>query len=167
MNSAGGSAVLPALGFPIRVSADRRLFSASPRLIAAVHALLRLLVPRHPPCALPILTVIRRPPGRKRPSEAPGDTRFGSDRRDRCQLAWLCSFQGPREGALSPARAPCCMGPAGSRPVSQNSTACARTTRAGAPGSVDIQVPGRARTGRYAPNGLRRRSIPGASLDRR
>src|SRR5436309_7627470 len=58
MYSAGGSAVLPALGFPIRESAGHGLFSASPRLIAAVHALLRLLVPRHPPCALTILTVI-------------------------------------------------------------------------------------------------------------
>src|SRR6185503_19596229 len=56
--SAGGNAVLTALGFPIRESADHWLFSASPRLIAAVHALHRLLVPRHPPCALPILTVI-------------------------------------------------------------------------------------------------------------
>ena len=43
-------------GFPIRTSAGRRLFSASPRLIAAVHVLHRLLVPRHPPCALSILT---------------------------------------------------------------------------------------------------------------
>src|SRR4051794_18728457 len=58
MDSAGGNAVLTALGFPIRESADHWLFSASPRLIAAVHALHRLLVPRHPPCALPILTVI-------------------------------------------------------------------------------------------------------------
>src|SRR3712207_35019 len=58
MYSAWGNAALPALGFPIRASADHRLFSASPRLIAAVHALHRLLVPRHPPCALDILTVI-------------------------------------------------------------------------------------------------------------
>src|SRR3954447_22670195 len=58
--SAGGNAVLTALGFPIRESAGHWLFSASPRLIAAVHALHRLLVPRHPPCALPILTVIKR-----------------------------------------------------------------------------------------------------------
>src|SRR5689334_10924207 len=58
MCSARDNAALPALGFPIRESADHRLFSASPRLIAAVHALLRLLVPRHPPCALTILTVI-------------------------------------------------------------------------------------------------------------
>src|SRR5215203_1343587 len=67
MYSACGSAVLPALGFPIRESAGQRLFSASPRLIAAVHALHRLLVPRHPPCALPILTVITRPSVRAAP----------------------------------------------------------------------------------------------------
>src|SRR5262245_15081242 len=58
MDSARRSAALPALGFPIRESTDHRLFSVSPWLIAAVHALLRLLVPRHPPCALLILTVI-------------------------------------------------------------------------------------------------------------
>src|SRR3989337_2024530 len=93
MYSACGNAVLPALGFPIRESADHGLFSASPRLIAAVHALHRLLVPRHPPCALPILTVITRTAVRSRNetlSRARGDTRL---------LAWLCSFQGPRRGA--------------------------------------------------------------------
>ena len=58
MDSACGNAALPALGFPIRESTDHRLFSAYPWLIAAVHALHRLLVPRHPPCALNILTVI-------------------------------------------------------------------------------------------------------------
>ncbi len=60
MYSPCGNAVLPALGFPIREPTDHCLFSGSPWLIAAVHALHRLLVPRHPPCALPILTVIRR-----------------------------------------------------------------------------------------------------------
>src|SRR3954447_25708148 len=58
MYSVRRTAVLPAVGFPIRVSADHRPFSATSRLIAAVHALHRLLVPRHPPCALDILTVI-------------------------------------------------------------------------------------------------------------
>src|ERR687894_169530 len=60
MYSARRTAVLPAVGFPIRASTDHRLFSAYSWLIAAVHALLRLLVPRHPPCALDILTVIDR-----------------------------------------------------------------------------------------------------------
>src|SRR5438093_13687112 len=62
MYSPTDDAALPAPGFPTRRSADQRLFSASPRLIAAVHVLLRLLVPRHLPCALDILTV--RQPGR-------------------------------------------------------------------------------------------------------
>src|SRR4051794_28719106 len=72
MDSAGSNAVLTALGFPIRESAGHGLFSASPRLIAAVHALHRLLVPRHPPCALPILTVITRS---TRKGRTRGDTR--------------------------------------------------------------------------------------------
>ena len=54
--SAGDDQTLLWPGCPIRRSAGRRLFSASPRLIAAVHVLHRLLVPRHPPCALSILT---------------------------------------------------------------------------------------------------------------
>jgi hypothetical protein len=72
MYSACGSAALPALGFPIRESTDHRLFSAYPWLIAAVHALHRLLVPRHPPCALLILTVITHSTRRR----ARGDTRY-------------------------------------------------------------------------------------------
>src|SRR6188768_2431566 len=74
MYSACGNAALPALGFPIRESADHRLFSAYPRLIAAVHALHRLQVPRHPPCALHILTVITYSGAQA--TEARGDTRF-------------------------------------------------------------------------------------------
>ena len=46
---------LPRVGFPIRKSAGQRLFSTSPRLIAAIHVLHRLLTPRHPPYALRIL----------------------------------------------------------------------------------------------------------------
>ena len=40
------------LGFPIRTSPDQRLVGDSPRLNAASHVLHRLLMPRHPPCAL-------------------------------------------------------------------------------------------------------------------
>ena len=58
MCSTWDNVALPTLGLPIRRSAGQWLFSASPRLIAAVHVLHRLLVPRHPPCALTILTVI-------------------------------------------------------------------------------------------------------------
>src|SRR5947209_4810231 len=59
IDSARGNAALPTLGFPIRESTGQRLFNASPWLIAVVHALHRLLMPRHPPCALTILTVIK------------------------------------------------------------------------------------------------------------
>src|SRR5512134_3473668 len=77
MYSALDDAALPAPGFPIRRSTGQRLFSASPWLIAAVHVLLRLLVPRHPPHALSILTVIVI---------------------TRC-FGQLCSFQGPARSA--------------------------------------------------------------------
>jgi hypothetical protein len=39
-------------GFPIRTSSDQRSVDNSPRHIAASHVLHRLLMPRHPPCAL-------------------------------------------------------------------------------------------------------------------
>jgi hypothetical protein len=39
-------------GSPIRTSSDQRSVGSSPRLIAASYVLHRLLVPRHPPCAL-------------------------------------------------------------------------------------------------------------------
>src|SRR5262249_28451053 len=45
-----GHKLLP--GFPIRKSSDHSSVDSSPRHIAASHVLLRLLVPRHPPCAL-------------------------------------------------------------------------------------------------------------------
>src|SRR5919109_1187153 len=150
MYSACGSAVLPALGFPIRASPDHRLFSAYPRLIAAVHALHRLLVPRHPPCALPILTVITRPAR----SRTRGDTRL---------LAWLCSFQGPRRGAR----------PDWALGLSKlNSMGRARRARA-PPGPVDVSVVAPAAGSRPGPFELRRRGMrrplsdrsnPGASL---
>jgi hypothetical protein len=46
---------LPRVGFPIRTSRDQRLVSTYSGLIAAAHVLLRLLAPRHPPCALILL----------------------------------------------------------------------------------------------------------------
>src|SRR5688572_23751346 len=56
MCSGSGTRALPRVGFPIRKSWDQRLVSTYPRLIAAAHVLHRLLVPRHPPCALILLT---------------------------------------------------------------------------------------------------------------
>lgn len=43
-------------GFPIRKSSDHSLVIDYPRLIADSYVLLRLLMPRHPPCALKNLT---------------------------------------------------------------------------------------------------------------
>src|SRR4051794_29962623 len=59
MCSSCADTALPVPGLPIRESTDQKLFNASPWLFAVVHALHRLLVPRHPPCALDILTVIK------------------------------------------------------------------------------------------------------------
>src|SRR3954451_19689652 len=74
MCSARDDAALPAPGCPIRESTDQRLFNAYPWLFAVVHALLRLLVPRHPPHALNILTVISSgiAPARVIPARTPG-----------------------------------------------------------------------------------------------
>ena len=83
MYSVANNAALPALGLPIRRSAGQRLFSASPRLIAAVHVLLRLLVPRHPPSTLIILTVSPPPSEDERGNDLP------------CLLWPWCSFQAP------------------------------------------------------------------------
>ena len=44
-------------GFPIRTSADQCLFASSPQLFAGYHVLLRLISPRHPPCALSHLSL--------------------------------------------------------------------------------------------------------------
>src|SRR5437016_10115507 len=100
MCSARDDAALPAPGLPIRVSAGQRLFSASPRLIAAVHALHRLLVPRHPPCALTILTVIFEPlpvlAHGHGLDELPVVSITTPSTGDAVRLMWLlCSFQGP------------------------------------------------------------------------
>ena len=55
MNSGRGTRALPRVGFPIRTSRDQRMVSSFPGLFAAAHVLLRLLAPRHPPCALRLL----------------------------------------------------------------------------------------------------------------
>src|ERR671935_1090767 len=57
MYSGRSTRALPRVGFPIRKSQDHKLLSTSPGLIAAGHVLLRLLAPRHPPCALRLLIV--------------------------------------------------------------------------------------------------------------
>ncbi len=52
MYSAAGDTTSLVPGFPIRTSSDQRSVDSSPRHIAASHVLHRLLMPRHPPCAL-------------------------------------------------------------------------------------------------------------------
>src|ERR1700729_2960933 len=52
MCSGRGDGQLRPTGFPIRKSPDQCLVADSPGLIAGSNVLLRLLVPRHPPCAL-------------------------------------------------------------------------------------------------------------------
>src|ERR1035441_1696118 len=52
MCSGRGDGQLCPTGFPIRKSPDQCLVADSPGLIAGSNVLLRLLVPRHPPCAL-------------------------------------------------------------------------------------------------------------------
>ena len=54
-DSGTGTRALPRVGFPIRTPRDQRLVSTYPGLFAAAHVLLRLLAPRHPPCALCLL----------------------------------------------------------------------------------------------------------------
>ena len=44
-------------GFPHSDTSGSMAICASPELFAAYHVLLRLLVPRHPPCALSCLTI--------------------------------------------------------------------------------------------------------------
>src|SRR6185437_7091737 len=57
LDSDASTTALPVVGFPIRRSRGQRSVSTSPGLIAAAHVLLRLLAPRHPPCALILLIV--------------------------------------------------------------------------------------------------------------
>src|SRR5262249_48266113 len=62
MDSCRNDIVLPMPGCPIRKSPDQSLLSGSPKLIAASHALRRLLAPRHSPCALNSLTTMQEHP---------------------------------------------------------------------------------------------------------
>src|SRR3954463_16746720 len=77
MCSSAGHTTLLVRGSPIRTSSDQRSVDSSPRLIAASYVLHRLLVPRHPPCALNNLATQKNrtpAPGRKRmrgPTQTP------------------------------------------------------------------------------------------------
>src|SRR5215213_1715984 len=136
MYSARDDAALPAPGFPIRESAGQSLFSSSPRLIAAVHALHRLLMPRHPPCALTILTVIvDRPAGARLRTPAGFTTvifHAAAQASLRCGdlFGQLCSFQGP--GRAQPRGLP------GWSLKTQQCTAASAVAEDERPGPVDI-----------------------------
>ena len=90
-------------GFPIRKSPDQSLVANSPGLIAGSYVLHRLLVPRHPPCALNNLanTYVML-------ASTVQFSRYGRSRLSRA-LAGRCSRSGPR-------------GP--KRPFPQDPTAC-------------------------------------------
>src|ERR671922_827771 len=111
MCSAWDNVALPTLGFPIRESAGHWPFSASPRLIAAVHALRRLLVPRHPPCALNILTVISGRALRLCPVIP-------------VSLATVQFSRSAKRSCSPPVARDLVQRAPGDEPVSQNSTAC-------------------------------------------
>src|SRR3954470_21456082 len=61
MCSSAGHTTCLVRGSPIRTSSDQRSVGSSPRLNAASHVLHRLLVPRHPPCALNNLATQKTP----------------------------------------------------------------------------------------------------------
>src|SRR3954447_144456 len=61
MCSGAGHTTCLVRGSPIRTPSDQRSVGSSPRLIAASHVLHRLLMPRHPPCALHNLTTQTQP----------------------------------------------------------------------------------------------------------
>jgi hypothetical protein len=64
-------------GFPIRTSSDPRSVDSSPRHIAASHVLHRLLMPRHPPCALKHLHTNKKTNTRQKRHKPPPQKRKG------------------------------------------------------------------------------------------
>jgi hypothetical protein len=103
-------------GSPIRKSSDQRSVDSSPRLIAASYVLHRLLVPRHPPCALNNLTTqTPTPTHNKTPDPPPGKPGAALDQRGypvtclqklaRCSRP-LCSSQSTESRSTSPTARP-------------------------------------------------------------
>ncbi len=72
MHSARGDTPSRVPGSPIRTPPDQRSVDSSPGPIAASHVLHRLLVPRHPPCALTHLHTRHTQPGPTRHTPARG-----------------------------------------------------------------------------------------------
>ena len=73
-------------GSPIRTPSDQRSVGSSPRLIAASHVLHRLLMPRHPPCALNNLTNTQKQTLDKNRPEHHQGIRAGKDARVHCAV---------------------------------------------------------------------------------
>ena len=92
------------IGFPHSGISGSKAACASPKHFVAYHALLRLLPPRHPPCALSSLTSIQSPFPARQAREA------GIVSRREClsylgvsfRLIPLCSCQGPLHGRPVP-----------------------------------------------------------------
>src|SRR5262249_61515000 len=102
MDSCRNDIVLPMPGCPIRKSPDQSLLSGSPKLIAASHALRRLLAPRHSPCALNSLTTMQEHPcacTRRLPVHT---IQFSKNSSDLASLARLEAYfpKGPRSRHL-------------------------------------------------------------------
>ena len=107
MDSARGTAALPAVGFPIRTSPDQSLVSGSPTLFAATHVLLRLLSPRHPSCALCSLVI-------SLPAPSPSSRRPGSSAAswltDTCRTTHSCLLAHMQLSKNRPLLRSCCPG---------------------------------------------------------
>ena len=93
MCSTGGHTLVGVRGFPIRKSWDRRLVIDSSRLIADSHVLHRLLLPRHPPCALKNLATQGQALNEHPPNTHPHQTNPVTDARRRDQK--MTTFSAP------------------------------------------------------------------------
>jgi hypothetical protein len=88
----------PWRGFPIRTPWDHSPVIDSPRLIADSYVLLRLLMPRHPPCALKNLTtkdqgVISREPQKPTTPPTPHKRSINSAARSRFIFLEIASYK--------------------------------------------------------------------------
>src|SRR3978361_406991 len=99
MCSGVGNRTCLLLGFPIRKSSDQSLVDSSPRLFAASYVLHRLLVPRHPPCALTNLATNKRCSRPLCSSQGTGDP-SPTPLRGRGSGGWTGSDRGTEVAAL-------------------------------------------------------------------
>jgi hypothetical protein len=113
------------LGFPIRTSPDHSSVVNFPGLIADSYVLHRLLMPRHPPCALSSLSFIYNKIATKMLASTMQFSRYGRYH-PRMTFAYTseatpkCGREGPFEGRDGPRGA--------SRAIPQDPTVCLTTT---------------------------------------